>query len=101
MKLLTDSGGKLQSVEDGIGSGSFRIPADPFLHARQPCGGLMDVVALSDVDNRFEQLFDALFAFAERPAHGHATRAPRRARYWPHFTDPLHPIVFPVITRPR
>jgi hypothetical protein len=92
MKLSTGSGSKPQSVEDGVGSGSFRLAPDPFLHSGQPLGGLMDVVVVN-VDDRFEQQFDAFIACDGRSRN--ISIAPRHATYGSHSADLCHLTVFP------
>jgi hypothetical protein len=92
MKLSTGSGSKPQSVEDGIGSGPFRLAPDPLLHSGQSLGGLVDVVAI-DVDERFEQQFDAFAACAGGSRHIGA--APRHTAYGSHSAELCHLTAFP------
>jgi hypothetical protein len=89
------SGGKPQSGEDRIGGGMIGLPPDPILYSRQPFGGLMDVVAVGDVGEGFEQLFEALGAPEHRRGRRLAGTATRRARRRPHSFVLTHPSAFP------
>lgn len=51
--------GKPQRSEDRIGGGAIGLRVDPFQHSGQTCGRLMDVVAVGDIDEGFEQLLEA------------------------------------------
>ena len=78
------SGGKPQSGEDRIGGGAIGFPLDPLLHLRQPLGGLMNVVAVGEVGERFEQLFEAFGATEDGTGRivGPTSWRARRRRHW-------------------
>jgi hypothetical protein len=96
MKLLRYSGGKLQNPEDGIGSGPFGLPLDPFLDAGQPLGRLMDVVELGYVGNGVKQRVETLVPSGGRRTNPLARAASPHPNDGARFTDLLsHPIAFP------
>ena len=90
------SGGKTQSGEDRIGGGAISFPLDPFLHSRQTVGGLVDVVAVSEIGECFEQLFEALGAAEDRGGRRIAGAATRRAGRWPRSLVLSHLSAFPL-----
>ena len=47
----------MKDGEDGIGSGRLGLAPDPVLDARQPLGGLVDVVAVCDVEGRWRTYY--------------------------------------------
>ena len=94
MKLSTGSGGKPQSVEEGIGGRSFRLAPDPFLGPCQSYRGLMDVVAV-DIGEGLEQLLDAFIASAKRMRCRRGGAASWRPDCGPHSADVSHPAAFP------
>jgi hypothetical protein len=92
--LRAFSGSKPQSGEDRIGSGLCGLPADPVLDFGQALGGLMDVVAFSDIGERLEQLVEAFLA--RQGARGrHAGAATRRAHGRQRSIDLSHAPAFP------
>jgi hypothetical protein len=95
MKLSPCSGGKPQSVENGIGGGSLRFSADPFLNPRQPLGGLMNVVAVDKVGKGLEQLLKTLLAAGDRLRRRDRGSASWHTRYGSRFFDVLHSTTFP------
>ena len=90
------SGGKPQSVEDRIGGGAIGFPLDPFLHSRQTFGRLVDVVAIGEVGERFEQLFEAFGAAEDGGGRRIAGTASRRTRRRPHWLELTHSSAFPL-----
>ena len=86
---------KPQRGEDRIVGGGRRLAIDPGLHLRQTLRGLMDVVALGDVGERFEQLLKTGIALRGRRGSRGADTAPRRAHDRPHFFDLSHLSAFP------
>lgn len=86
---------KPQRGEDRIGGGSLGLTPDPVLHSGEPLGGLMDVIAVGDVGECFEQLFETLRTAECRAAAGVAGAAPRCAHDRLHLVDLTHPSVFP------
>jgi hypothetical protein len=87
--------GKPQSGENGVSGGALGLPPNPVLNPGQPFGCLMDVVAIGDVDKRFEQLLEALGAGLNRRGC-RVTRSTSRCPYdVPHFLDLSHPSAFP------
>jgi hypothetical protein len=87
--------GKPQSGEDRIGGGAIGLRIDPFEDAIEAFGSLVDVVPIGDVDNGFEQLFEAFGTaevFGGRRIIGTAAR---RARLRPHSRVMTHPTAFP------
>lgn len=90
------SGSKPQSGEDRVGGGMIGLTPDPFLDARQSFRGLMDVVAVGDVGERFEQLLETFVAAEHRRGRGFdagaASRSPRRR---PYPVVLIHPSAFP------
>lgn len=88
-------GGKPQSGEDRIGGGATGLRVDPFEHAVKAFGGLVDVVAVGDVGEGFEQLFEA-FGPAEtcRGRRRMIGPAPWRARLRPYSCVMTHPSAF-------
>jgi hypothetical protein len=98
VKLLRSfSGGKAPTGEDRIGGGFFGLPDDPVLHSGEAFGRLMDVVAVGDVGESFEQLLEAFASVQGRSAIGVsvADRAARRSHGRENFFDVLHPRAFP------
>ena len=93
--LRSFSGSKPQRGEDRIGGGPFGLPPDPLLDAGQALGGLMDVVAVGEVGEGFEQLLKAFVAAEDRGGCRMAGAASRRAHGRPHFFDLFHPSAFP------
>ncbi len=93
--LRYSSGGKLQSDEDRVGGGAIGFPPDPLLYSRQTLSGLMNVVAVSEVDKRFEQLLETFGAAEDGSGRRTARTAPRRARRWPHSLVLTHSTAFP------
>jgi hypothetical protein len=89
-------GGKTQSGEDRIGGGTIGFSLDPILHPRQTLGGLMDVVAIREVGERFEQLLETFGAAEEGRSRHIAGPASRRARRWPHSLVLTHLSAFPL-----
>ncbi|HTW53882.1 MAG TPA: hypothetical protein VME45_18480 [Stellaceae bacterium] len=90
------SGGKPQSGENRIGGGMIGLTPDPLLDPRQTLRGLVDVVALSDVDKCFEQFFEAFGAAKDCRAGGSPARAAAgRARRRPQSLVLTHPSAFP------
>jgi hypothetical protein len=89
---LPFSGSKPQRGEDRVGGGRLGLPPDPVLHPREAFGGLMDVVAVGDVDKGLEQLFEAFGAAKDRRRTGRS--ASRRAHHRPHCSISLHPSAF-------
>ncbi|HWB51604.1 MAG TPA: hypothetical protein VG651_21020 [Stellaceae bacterium] len=87
------SGSKPQRGEDRVGGGRLGLPPDPFLHPGETLGGLVDVVAVGDVDNGFEELLEA-FGTAEARRRRFRT-ASRSAYDRPHPCCVPHPTVFP------
>lgn len=83
---------KPQRGEDRIGGGRLGLPLDPVLDPRKALGGLMDVVAVGDVDKGFEQLFEAFGAAKDR--YLVAGSASRRAYHRPHCSVSPHPSAF-------
>lgn len=73
--------------EDRIRGGPCRFVLNPLLHQGETLGGLVDVVAVGDVVERLQQLFEAIGAFrsvggrnAENPVTGcNWTRTRQRA----------------------
>jgi hypothetical protein len=95
MKLLRDfSGSKPQRGEDRIGGSLLGLPPDPVLDPREALGGLVDVVAVGDVDNGLEQLLEALGATKGRAGRFAARAAARRVYRGPHAIDLSHPSAF-------
>ena len=95
MTLSRTSGSKPQRGEDRIGGGPFRLPRDPVLDPGEALGSLMDIVAVGDVGERFEQL---LKAFAAAPYRYRGRRngpASWRAHDRPLSLDVFHPSAFP------
>lgn len=90
------SGGKTQSGENRIGGGAIGFPLDPLLYSRQTLGGLMDVVAIREVGERFEQLLEAFGAAEDGGGRRIAGPASRRQRRWPHFLVLTHLSAFPL-----
>jgi hypothetical protein len=88
------SGSKPQRGEDRIGGGSLGLTPDPFLHAGKTLGGLMDVVAVGDVGERREQLFETLATAENRAAGRMAAAAPRCAYDRLQLVDLIHPSAF-------
>ena len=89
------SGGKPQRGEEGIGGGVLGLPLDPVLNLGQPFGRLMDVVAIDDIGEGFEQLFEALAPVHDGRGGGHADPASRRVPGRSQFLDLSHPSAFP------
>lgn len=54
-----------QIDENRIGGGALRFVADPLLNRRQPVGRLMDIVAVGDVAERSQKLFETFQPGAE------------------------------------
>jgi len=95
MKLLRGfSGSKPQRGEDRIGGSLIGLPPDPLLDPREALGGLVDVVAVGDVDKGFEQLLEALGATEDRARRIVGSAAARRAHRGPHSIDLSHPSAF-------
>jgi len=80
--------------EDRIGGGSLGLTPDPVLHARQPLGGLMDVVAVGDVGECLEELLETFGAAEDRAAGDTAGMAAWRATGRPYLVDLIHPSAF-------
>jgi hypothetical protein len=101
MKLWRSfSGSKPQSGEDGIGGGSLGLPPDPLLDLGQPLGGLMDVVAVGDVGEGFEQLLETFVAArSDGGCYDRRLLASRRAPS-ARFFDVSHPSAFPCAASP-
>ena len=100
MKLSwASSGGETQNGENRIGRGRLRLARDPFLHTGQTLGGLVDVVAVGDVGEGFEQLFEALVAGGNRRVDGYFVNrqgaASRYANQRAPVIDLFHPVAFP------
>jgi hypothetical protein len=93
--LRSSSGSKPQRGEDRIGGGQFGLLLDPLLDPGQAFGGLVDVVAIGDVDKGFEQLFKTLVAGAVWRRCSEGGSASRRAHDRPQFFDPSHSPAFP------
>jgi len=93
--LRSSSGSKPQRGEDRIGGGHFRLLPDPFLDPGQAFGGLMDVVAVGDVEKGFEQLFKTLAEGAAGRGCGEGGSASRRAHDRSQFVCLSHPSAFP------
>lgn len=90
------SGGKTQSGEDRIGGGAVGLSIDPFEHAFEAQSGLVNVVAVGDVDDGFEQLLQAFSAIRRfREPRRSAGAATRRAQLRPHSLVLTHPSAFP------
>lgn len=87
------SGSKPQRGEDRIGGGRLGLPPDPVLHPGEAFGGLVDVIAVGDVDEGFEQLLEA-FGAAEHWRRHRSARAARRAHDRWHPLVVLHPTAF-------
>jgi radical SAM superfamily enzyme YgiQ (UPF0313 family) len=106
MKLSwASSGGETQNGENRIGRGRLRLARDPFLHTGQTLGGLVDVVAIGDVGEGFEQLFEALVAGGNRRVDGHFVNrqgaASRYANQRAPVIDLFHPVAFPLASVPK
>jgi hypothetical protein len=86
---------KPQRGEDRIVGGGRRLAIDPCLHLGQTLRGLMDIISLGDVGERFEQLLETGVAFHGRRGSRGADAASRRAHDRPHFFDLSHPSAFP------
>jgi hypothetical protein len=90
------SGGKPQSGENRIRGGMIDLTLDPFLDPRQALRGLVDVIAVGDVDKCFEQFFEAFGAAEDRRAgRSPAGAAPGRARRRPQSLVLTHSSAFP------
>ena len=88
--------GKPQRGEDRVGSGSLGLSADPFLHAGQTFGRLMDIVPLGNIDKGFEQLLEALLAARCVSGHSGDATASRRAHRSHHSFVSSHANAFPL-----
>lgn len=87
---------KTQSGEDRVGGGMIGLPPDPLLYSRQTLGGLVDVVAVGDVDERFEQFLEAFGAAEHRGGCRFAAGTASRRRRRPLYSFVLtHPTAFP------
>jgi hypothetical protein len=96
MKLSRCSGGKSQQhVEDRIGGGSLGLPPDPVLHPGKPLRGLMDVIAVGDVDDCLDQLFETFVPGGDHQGNRRFLVASRYADFGARFIDVVHPIAFP------
>lgn len=89
---LPFSGSKPQRGEDRVGGGRLGLPPDPVLHPRQALRCLMDVIAVGDVDEGFEQLLEAFGAAKDWCRIGRS--ASRCAHHWPHYSVSPHPNAF-------
>lgn len=90
------SGGETQSGEDRIGGGVIGLPFDPLLHSCQTLGGLVDVVAVSEVGECFEQLLEAFGAAEDSRRYRIGRTASRRTPGWPHSLVLSHLSAFPL-----
>jgi hypothetical protein len=99
MKLSRCSGGKPQNVEDRIVGGSLGLSPDPILYPSQSLRGLMDVVAVGDVDDRLDQLFETLVPGRDRAKGRRFVAASRNSDDG--LVDLVHPIAFPSAFRLR
>ena len=86
------SGGKPKRGEDRVVGGRSSLVVDPFLNPREAFGGLMDIVAIGDIGECFQQLFEALGAAESGRPGGAATR---RASGWQHSLVVSHLAAFP------
>ena len=86
------SGSKPQRGEDRVGGGRLGLPSDPVLHSCEPLCGLMDIVAVGDIGEGLEQLFETLGAAKNRRRTDHP--ASRRAHHRPHCSVSPHPSAF-------
>jgi hypothetical protein len=95
--LRSFSRGKPQPGEDRIGSGLLGLAIDPVLHSGKALGRLMDVIAVGDVGESFEQLFEALALVQDLCGSrvSVAGRAARRSHGRQNLFDVLHPRAFP------
>ena len=75
------SGSKPQRGEDRIVGGRSGLRVDPVLHACEAFRRLMDIVALRDVREGFEQLLETILAAEPSRRRSAADAAPRRARH--------------------
>jgi len=91
------SGGEPKIGEDRIGGGPLSLTPDPILYARQARGGLMDVIAVGDIDKGFKELLETFVVGQDRRGCRIAVagRASRRAHRRQQFFDRLHPRAFP------
>jgi hypothetical protein len=89
------SGSKPPRVEDRIGGSRVGLLIDPLLHQGEAPGGLVDVVAVGDVDKSFEQLFKAFLARAERGGSYGFGAASGRSHDRPHSFVLSHLNAFP------
>jgi hypothetical protein len=89
------SGGKPQSGENRIGGGMIGLTPDPLLNSRQALRGLVDIVAVGDVDKGFEQFLEAFGAAEDRGNGFFARAALRRSRRRPQSLVLAHPSAFP------
>jgi len=78
------SGSKPQRGEDRIGGGPLGLLSDPLLDSGQALGGLMDVVAVGDIGERFEQLLEtfATSKGSRRPASAASPRTHEQPRFF-------------------
>jgi hypothetical protein len=87
--------GKPQSGEDRIGGGAIGLGVDPIQHMAQTCSRLVDVVAVGDIDESFEQLFEA-FGPAKVSGRRHWASCPAAwCTDFPHSFALIHPGAFP------
>ena len=91
----SSSGGKPQRGEDRIGGSRVGLLLDPLLNDGEAFGGLMDVVAVGDIDKSFEQLFETLLAGAKRGGGCGVGAAFGRAHDRPHSFVQSHSSAFP------
>jgi hypothetical protein len=93
----SSSGGKPQRGEDRISGSRVGLPLDPLLHDGEALRSLMNVIALGDVDESFEQLFETFFTRAERRGGGCFGAASGRPRSYDrsYFLVPSHSSAFP------
>jgi hypothetical protein len=54
-----------QIEKNRIGGGALRLVLDPFLHQRQSVGCLVDIVAIGDILERPQDLFEAVDSGAQ------------------------------------
>jgi hypothetical protein len=95
MKLSRCSGGKSQNVEDRIGGGSLGLPPDPVLYPGKPLRGLMDVIAVGDIDDGLDQLLKTLVSGCDHQGNRRFLVASRHADFGARLIDLVHPIAFP------
>ena len=96
MKLSRCSGGKSQQhVENRIGGGSLGLPPDLVLHPGKPLRGLMDVIAVGDVDDGLDQLFETFVPGGDHQGNRRFLVASRHADFGARLIDLVHPIAYP------